>query len=471
MKIKPPLVLLALIVFLNLFVLTRLVFFPYPELFVYPFLANHGFVAYKQIFDQHMPLLLMTPVNFATLGLTSPISARVYLLFTVTFSHLLIYLVGLKIFKRAQYALVANVVFLITQPLFEGYILWLDSFLTPILLAGLYFLLRFFEKERVGSGFLAGFFLGVLLSFKQVLAPLALAVIIYLFLRKKSAKLLLPVLVGVAVPLIATLFWVIRQGVLPEFIYWTTAFNFEVYAKMGRKLPGLSQAIRVLVYFAPAIYFILLNFKKRFQVQILGLFLIISPILALSRFEFIHLQPTLALVALGTSGLIFEMGGKIKTFLLTIFILAMLVWLPKFYRSHVGGLVYFFDENTLQTASRVKNLSRENDGIFVLGAQPVIYPLADRLPAGRLFSVSVPWNMVVVEDKILEALKNNPPALVVRDSSATIDQKRVIDFEAGLNEFVEENYQKIDQLGPNEILVPKIRTKNNIETAITSPAN
>src|SRR3989338_6622905 len=99
---------LILIIIAHLFILSRLIFFPYPEFFVYPYLTNAGLKPYSQIMDQHFPGLLFLPVNFDNLGMNDEFSARIWLMVIVSITQLLIFFVSRAIFKSGKKALVVN---------------------------------------------------------------------------------------------------------------------------------------------------------------------------------------------------------------------------------------------------------------------------------------------------------------------------------------------------------------------------
>src|SRR5689334_6091028 len=120
---------LLLIIVVHVFVLYNLIFFPYPEFFVYPYLTNNGLVPYKQIFDQHFPGLMFLPINFNNLGLLTPEIARVWAAAIIIIVHGLLFFVTSRIVKNPIKALVANLFFLMWQPFLEGWVLWIDSFL------------------------------------------------------------------------------------------------------------------------------------------------------------------------------------------------------------------------------------------------------------------------------------------------------------------------------------------------------
>src|SRR3989338_3479932 len=69
---------LGLILLTHILILSKLIYFPYPELFIYPYLTNHGLKPYSQIIDQHFPGLMFLPLNLDNLGMTTPEIARIW---------------------------------------------------------------------------------------------------------------------------------------------------------------------------------------------------------------------------------------------------------------------------------------------------------------------------------------------------------------------------------------------------------
>jgi len=174
---------------------------------------------------------------------------------------------------------------------------------------------------------------------------------------------------------------------------------------------------------------------------------------ALTRFGFVHLQPSLPFSVLLTTGFLLKEGGKLRFLTLVILLLVFSFWLPKFYMGQNIGYTFFFDSQTREIAHKVSKLTDENEKIFVLGAQPIIYYLSDRLPAGEIFTVNLPWNMIVAEENGLNRLREDKPKVVVRDISSSIDGVKVIDFTASINEYISEFYIRQDEVGTTEILV------------------
>jgi len=443
---------LIVLVFIHLFIISKLVFFPYPELFIYPFLAKGGLLPYKDIFDQHFPSFLMLPFNFYDLGLTSVVSAKLFLTGSVALSHLLIFVLSKKIFGKSLF-LVPNLFFVLFQVPFDGRVLWLDSFLAPILLLSFFGLYKFFEKERVEFLVLSGLALGLAFFFKQIILPLILALAIYLYFKTKSLKKVLVFSFFSFLPLGFLVIWILKKDLLQDFFYWTFRFNFEVYAKMAKKLPSPRQVLAVFYLFIPCLWTLLGGIKRKFAVPMF-LFLLLPLVGAITRFEFIHIQPAIPFAALFVGSFVASLNKKTRLIFAAYGFLGIFLF-ATYLRGHVGSEVYFFDEVTFKTAQKVKELTRSDERIFIMGSQPILYPLSQRLPAGRVFTVNVFWNMVVAQDRILDGLERDIPKVVVRDTSSIIDGKKVIDFSQKINSFIEERYIKIDQIGANEILIPK----------------
>src|SRR3990167_10272801 len=164
-------ILLFLIIIIHSFVLTKIIFFPEPELFIYPYLTNHGVKPYSQILDQHFPGLMFLPINFDNLGMNDEVSARFWLFGIVFLTHVLLFLIS-KTYLGVKRALLVNFLYLIWQPFFEGWVLWIDNFLPLLLLPAFYFTLR---KKL----FWAGIFLGLGVVMKQSIIPLAGLVFLY----------------------------------------------------------------------------------------------------------------------------------------------------------------------------------------------------------------------------------------------------------------------------------------------------
>ena len=221
---------LSLIILIHVFILSKLIFFPYPELFIYPYLTNQGLLPYSQILDQHFPGLMFLPINFDNLGMTNEVIARWWLIGIVILTHLLLFFISRYILKNDFKALLVNLLYLIWQPFFEGWVLWIDNFLPLFLLPAFYFLLR-------SKLFLTGIFLGLGIIFKQTIIPLSFLIFIYVLWTEKSFKKVANYLLGLGILPVCMLLYFNGLGVLNDFWYWTVIFNLTVYAQSGTQIP------------------------------------------------------------------------------------------------------------------------------------------------------------------------------------------------------------------------------------------
>lgn len=436
---------LALILILHTFLLTKLMFFPYPELFIYPYLINHGLKPYSQILDQHFPGFMFLPINFDNLGVNDEYVARIWLIGVVIITHLLLFVISKEIFKSNKKALVVNLIYLIWQPFFEGWVLWLDTFLPLFLLPAFFFTV----KNKL---FLTGLFLGIGIVFKQVALPLAGLVFIYILWEKRKIQPLVNYSLGISIPLISMLIYLFGLGVLKDFIYWTIIFNLTVFAQYGTSTPS-SMGFMTRIAFVYLISLTAFLHKERRLILILFIFLTGSAVAIFDRANFVHLQPSLPFAAIATALGLFSIKNK-KVILIIIFIYSFVAiwWLNIFYRGHISKKVFFFDEETKRIASKIEEYTDPNDKIFIFGAVPHLYQMSETLPAGDVFVFQFPWFLKVAEDSILEGIVRDNPEIVVSDRTVVIEDQQITEFAKEIDQYIQKNYQTIDQIGKTTIM-------------------
>lgn len=179
---------LALLISLHIFLLGQLRFFPYPEIFIFPYLINQKLIPYLQINDQHFPGLFFLPINFATLGLSDDIAARVWLYMIVVILHLLIFIITKSITHNIKKALLANLFFSLWHPFWGGTVLWVDSFI-PLLVLPAFFLTYKYISSYTKKNMLLiviGFLMSIAVLFKQTyfIFSLGLLGVVYFYHRK-----------------------------------------------------------------------------------------------------------------------------------------------------------------------------------------------------------------------------------------------------------------------------------------------
>lgn len=446
-------VFLGVIILFHSFLLTKLIFFPYPELFVYPYLTNLGLKPYSQILDQHFPGLMFLPLNLDNLGMNDEMMARVWLISVVILTQLLLFWVSRQVLKSDKKALLVNLLYLFWQPFFEGWILWIDTFLPLFLLPAFYLTFKLVSEDRkqFKKGFSLGLFLGVGIVFKQIVIPLSVLVLLYLLWQKKSFKILLSFLNGLLLPIFVMLLYLIQLGVIKDFWYWTVTFNLTTFAEFGRKPPFFSGIVRIafVTLFSMSILFL----KDKKLIHTLLIFIIGSLVAIYARFDFVHFQPALPFILIASVASVTSLWSKFRFRLaMIIYIIVLIWWLGIFYKGHLSNQVKFFDSQTKLIATKIKQNTHPGEKIFIFGSVPHLYQMSQTKVAGDIFVFQFPWFLMVTEDRLLDGLKKDSPNIVVADRSVEIEGNKITNFAKKLDEYILKNYQTFDSTGTTQIM-------------------
>lgn len=445
LKQKWVFLIFGLILVVHALILSKLIFFPYPELFIYPYLTNHGLKPYQQILDQHFPGLLFLPVNFDNLGLHNEIIARGWLIAVTLLTQILLFFVFSKILKSNKKALLVNFLYLFWQPFFEGWVLWIDSFLPLIIIPSFYSL---YKKKY----FLCGLLLGLGIIFKQTLIPLGFLNLIFVFWQTRKIKECIVFGLGVTGPIVLMLLYLASIGVLKDFWYWTVTFNLTIYAKFGTSVPPtIGYITRILLVYLPALG-ILFN-KERRLAYLVFVFLIGSLAGVFDRADFVHFQPSLPFAVMATTLVVYQFSKEnLFKIVMIPYILIGIWWLNIFYKGHISDQVFFFDSQTKAVAGKIRTYTKEGDKIFVFGAAPHLYQMSGTLPAGDIFVFQFPWFLKVAQGRVLEGLKKDKPGIIVSDRSVRIEGLSITKFAKDIDLYILENYHPIDKVGETTIL-------------------
>ncbi len=440
---------LVLIILVHLSILSILIFFPYPELFIYSYLTKSGLLPYKQIFDQHFPGLLFLPVNFATLGITTPNSMRVVHYLLLAANHILIYKVAKKTISD-RYVLIPNLLYLFWQPFIEGYTFWIENMITPQLL--LVYLIHF-RKESLWKYFVMGIILGISLVFKQVSIIIFILLLATYWIFNRNIKNILVLLLGFIIPPLLMVVYFIGIGVWSDFWFWTVKFNLTTFAKMGKTQPGLKDIIKISPIFLVLFYSLDILIKEKREIfkdaRLLAGLLVGSAFFAYARFDMVHLQPFIALAAVFI-GIVFPYFRKrIKYIVLTCSIFICIYPIVKYYGP---GKVMQFGRDEMAVAEKVKSLTNNGDSVYSQATIPHIYQLTNTLPPGRVFVFQFPWFMIEAGDRIYNGILEDNPKIIIRDKKAEVDGYLLLDFQKKISEYIESNYEIIDTVNGIDIL-------------------
>ncbi|MDO8487918.1 MAG: hypothetical protein Q7S31_01205 [bacterium] len=405
-------------------VLWLLEFVPSPELFINPYLVNHGWLPYAQIIDQHSPGLLFFPVNLASLGLATPTLLKALLIGLVIFQSLWIYKIS-----RSKWAVGLWTAW---QLFFAGNNLWFDSFLAVLTLPA-YWLWT--QKKWLVTGLL----LGTAVVIKQSILPLVAFVAVATWWQTRGIKSVLQLSLGVAIPTLLTALYFFKLGVGSDFWYWLVTFSLTIYPVAGKLAPSL----REFAWLAVPLGLFALSAIRGKNKPLIG-WALFSVLGGLSRYDRIHFQPALPFLALS----LVQLPKK----WLQLTLIVSVVWVSLWYsKTAVWGGVRYFDPQTMKLVEEIKQRTQPGQKIFLLGTQPHLYVLTQTLPAGNVFAFHIPWILQIVQDRIWTGLVADSPQLVVWDTSSRVGNVGISESAPKLVQYVVDNYQPVATVGANII--------------------
>ncbi len=249
---------------IHLFLLLQMSFFPYPEMFVYSYLTENGLLPYKQITDQHFPGLMFLPVNFYSLGIDTVAEMRIVHIVLTVLTDVVFIAVLKKVFKKNRHVFIGLTLYIFWQLYFEGHVLWIESFLTPLLLSAFGFLLIYFEKKKTKHLYTTSLLLGTALVFKQTVVPLTALIFLYLLIKKVRFRELFISGIIISAPILLVFLYFYKLGVLTDFIYWTLTFNLTVFNEMGKTKPEITDVLKLLPTFGVSMLYITYIFIKQY---------------------------------------------------------------------------------------------------------------------------------------------------------------------------------------------------------------
>lgn len=448
------LIVLGLISLLHSFILTKLIFFPFPELFLLPYLMNRGLVPYKDITDQHFPGLFFLPINAGNLGLANESIARIWLIVITISIHVLIFFITKAITKSPKTALLANFIFFLWHPFWGGWVLWIDTFM-PIFLLPAFYLTHYIlaSKKSVNYKFviLLGFVFSLGTIMKQILLPLAAIIPLVLLIYFRNLKIIFYYMLGYLPLLIAVLFYLIKIGAFPEFSYWAGIYNFTLYIKMSHKGPEYPDLFQMIISYSPILFFPFIKDKK--TAFLLSLFTFITVTGIVDRFDPVHFQPSLPFLSIGLSLIITQMlKAKKFQYYLYIYLIISAVWIYTDFGKYLSKEVIIFNDQAYKNRDMIKKYANPGDQIFIFGPTPLLYYLTQTIPAGKYFTFQMPWYSVITEDKSINKLKKSNFKLVARDKTFSVDNILITSFAPKLNRYIEDNFEVFDSLGNMELL-------------------
>jgi len=417
-----------------------------PRVILQPWLMQQNYLLYKNIADEHSPLMYFLLLAAQPLASNSLEAAKLTLVLLIGLIALLTFWAGWE--SGGWLSGTFSVLFFaLWTPIFGYSKLWHETFLAPLYIL-LVILWRILIPSRTNTHlfFTTGLLLGVALLIKQHALLVILAIALWHSLNswrvRRPAQYLLWEIAflffGVSLPVSAfTIYYWLQTGTLKELVFWVIIFNFiNNYTQWASLRPSVDH-IRLLVpayLMLPPFIANLLNQGRqdirRIQEE-LGLVLLVSSSLMIyPRFGFFHLQaslPVLAWVSGTTLANIFYEGRKSKSSLYLIRGLVCslpLLWMlyagiPPVYNALRSGQprkIYEYSD-LVPLANEIRQRIGPTDCIYVLPddeATANLYYLTQCKPPELWAPTSYPWFMIdTVKPQIVSALEKASPVWIV----------------------------------------------------------
>ncbi len=430
-------------------ILLQTVFWPASEFRVFPYLTAKGLIPYKEIIDQHFPGIFFLPINLYTLGLATPYGLRFLQLIIVFVTHILLFFVIKKKTVSYRKAFFGAFLYISFQIMYEGYSLWIDSLITPIIFLSFAFLVVP-EHKKPSYYFLSGLFLGIAIVFKQLLFTSLVFLLLYFLIVRKTKKEILHFLFGCFLPLLYLLFNGIQKGIIIDFFYWTVIFNGTIYKQLAFRQPIIKEIILYALIFIPSFFALYKGMRSKQQYQLTGLlvcYMIPLSLFVIGRYDFMHLQP---FIPFAVVSMIVMLTNKSSLYASLIYgIYAIFIYSTMFFHiSSLGKSTTLIDDSYKDTITTIKEFKKQNKTILILNGNYELYQLTNTLPANRLFSYRNQWYLDVIEYHLYKSLQETKPDIIVKQKGIESNSKKIDDF-------VAKNYSTYSETNRMEFLTIK----------------
>ncbi len=420
---KIHLILVAVMVFIIIFFSLHTQHTGWIEMLIYPYLANHGFLLYKDLIDPHTPILVWI-LQFLTesFGYTPSLLIVLTILISIV-NSLLIYVFTKKISKDGKKACLAAGFYILWFFYFEGNGLWFELFQTPFIIITYYYWRLFFIDKNKINLIIASLFLGLSFFIKQSVFWIFLIIVgliivqNYRNFRKIISQTLVVLLSFILIFGVVSAITLI-QGNFSDFFYWSFIYTFFQFpfSPGHQSLPTVMEVIKLFIPLSallPLIVFQKKNFIWIFNILFLAAtFMSIFP-----RWGLFHLQPFLAILAIIAVPL--WLDNRLKNFRLLCGVM-VIIWFVVVIRQDIrfwNMPVRFFEPSIYHKAAEVKSITgnlyitfNSNDQFYVLNGNLPIKPYVQNFA----WFLELPG----MQDRVISSLvKNKVPFIVFTPAS------------------------------------------------------
>ncbi len=416
----------------------------------YPYLVTHGFKIYSDFIHPYPPVLtFLLAAVFKSFGF-SLINLKLVSWILICLNDLLIYLIVSKLTKNKIQAMLAVLLYILTQPFLEGNMLWFDMAIVTPVLAGILFLLK---KENLRNLALSGLFFALAVFIKQTAALLVVVAFIYLLVKSKKLKSIFVFLTPGLILGLVFLSYLLSTQQFQDFFNWNLVYPFTYWNKFPDYVQMGITKFQFLVVALLTTPLVLLIFKNLKTLTREGVFMLMLLLMALvmiyPRFSFFHFQLALALITITFAYLTTSI--RYKYYLYTIYIVIILVSIVRLGIDRTWGLqARFWTTTDLKLAYDIKQISN-NKSIYLLGPSSSLYVYSDLLPP-KPWTDNFGWYLELpnVQEEIIAGWENDPAEYVFWQQPqlgnwydlATYQPRQITDW-------IKTNYTNIGNLDEN----------------------
>ncbi len=407
------------ILLLHLVLLINTKFTLWPEMVVYPYLLNNGFILYKDLINPYLPTLSYILSLFTKYYGYSPENFRLLTWAYILFTDILIFRISLLLSKNYYKSTLSLLFFALLSLSFYINGLWFDLIQTPLIILSIYNLYKFIDTKNKVSVQLAFFFALVAFFIKQQAVWLIVFYIAVLIWRYKGKSLFWAKAIGPVLIIFIGLYFYFaiiftRLNALSDFFFWTTYFPFFKASSLPGYLllPTIKQALVVFFLFALFISAVGKNLKH--NIFILGAFS--TALFAYPRFDYFHLVPSLAILSLvAGEALILQAKSKIYlAFILLPSLVIFIIFSYKYFISNWTSEIRFFEADIQSSATFLSLMTDPKDLIYIQNGPDQILPMAKRLPP-KPWAIQFPWYLELkgYQQKVVDGISNSGTKYIV----------------------------------------------------------
>lgn len=396
---------------MHVFVLSGLRFTAWPEMLSYPYLRNNGYLLYKDMIHPYPPVLTMALSIVYKLFGYKLIVLKVFTWAIVLANDILVFFLVKYLTRNVKYSILSLISYILLQSFLEGNQLWFDLVIVPTILLSTYYLL---QKKYFWSGLL----LGIAILTKQTTALFLILWSIFILIGERKLKPILNLVAGPVILFAILLARLITEGAVSGFFNWTLIYPFSWWSKF----PGYVQTAithkQFFILFLLVLPVLLLLFKLKSSffrdknLVILVSSLLVSSILIYPRFSFFHLQLGIAFCAILYGVFLYKF--KVPSILhpISYIFLFWLICLPVL-KTDWGKEARFWGNEDERIAKVIKDVTKKDYLVYLLGPQSGLYALSGRLPP-KPWTDNFVWYLEIpgVQDEIIKRWEENKPKVV-----------------------------------------------------------